>query len=152
MNKLLLFPLIFLFILTVVSFIFTSALYTSETTNYTELSGVTIDDEEKEIEIDESTQQTVDIWDASQFIIIIVIALGVSIVAGIQFIGSGLTILSQKMLFNSIVFMGLWGCLSLISADLLFINSYTSLSWIILTVCYFIGFGAHVSESDSANV
>ena len=63
-------------------------------------------------------------------------------------IGSGLSDTSQKMLFDSVLFGGIWACLSVASIDFMFVNAYTSILWLVLTMIYIIGVGSHMTQAD----
>ena len=149
MNKMLLFPMALMLLLSVYGMIYTGYTYTPEPTqNYSSIDGVDINGTPSSVEIPEAGSYTFDIWDNSGFLLILTAAIAIGVVAGVNFLGSGLSDTSQKMLFDSVLFGGIWACLSVASVDFMFVNTYTSLLWLILTMVYIIGVGSHMTQAD----
>lgn len=77
---------------------------------------------------------------------LLMIAIVAGCVAGISFLGSGLSTMSQLILFKSIVYGGLWGILSYGSYDMILtLPSYGAMLWMALTMVYAIGFAFEVA-------
>jgi hypothetical protein len=53
--------------------------------------------------------------------------------------------MSQSLIFNGILFGGLWACLTAVSADMLFEFVITQMLWVFLTISYIIGMGIHLN-------
>lgn len=149
MNKLLIFPLAFMLLLTIFSMVYAGAVYSPDSTpDYSTIDGIEINGSPTSVEIPEAGSYTFDIWDTTGFLLILTAAIAIGILAGINFLGSGLSETSQKMLFDSVLFGGVWGCLSIVSSDFMFSIAYTALLWLCLTLIYIIGVGMHMTQSE----
>lgn len=154
LNKLLVFPLAFMFIITIFSLVYVGGTYSSDTNNYSEQTGIEVPKEgsgstNATVKIPQAKQQTFDISTAQGIMLILTVAVAVGIIAGIKILGSGLSDISQSMIFTGLLFGGLWACLSIVSATFLFDTIITLMLWSIITIMYIIGMGIHLSGSGS---
>jgi len=146
MNKMMVFPLAFLLILSIFSAINTGITYTGHSQDMSDIDGFVINDSETTISVPEAEEQEFDIWQGTYAIFIVVTAMGIGIIAGITVLGSGLKDYSAKLMFDGILFLGLWTCLSVVTIMYMFMNVFTTLFWIGLTVMYTIGVGNQMSQ------
>jgi hypothetical protein len=79
--------------------------------------------------------------------VILIAAMAIGIIAGFGLFGSGLTEMSQGMIFSGILFLGLWASLSIVSVRYLFDSGILSLFWVSLTVMFVVGVGTHMTNS-----
>ena len=156
MNKLMIMPLAFMFLLTIFAMMYTGNTYTDTTEDYSKTGELTInatEDDAGEIEIPGAGEQELNVWDNEDMIgamIIIGIAIAVGIVAGVTVLGSGLKEFSQTLIFNSILFMGLWAVLTVIASAYMFATSIATVFWFSLTTIYMIGLGIHMSGTGES--
>lgn len=136
MNKLLMFPLFFLLVLSMYSIAGDAQTFSGESPELPD--DVTVD-------IPEADTQEFNIWENTYAIAIIIAAIAVGILAGIRIFSSGLSDQAQSLLFNTILFMSLWACLSAVSFKFMFQNPYTVTLWILITTIYTIGLGIHMT-------
>lgn len=152
MNKLMLFPLGFMFILTIISSVYTSHTYLGSSTDMTVDGNLTITEDGAEktgsVDIPGSESQSFDMWGSTGAMLIIVAAIAVGILAGIQIVGSGLGEHAQALVFDGVLYFGLWACLTIIARDMLFAATITSILWITLTTTFVIGLGSHMGRAD----
>lgn len=149
LNKLMFFPMCFMFMLTIYAVADVGGTFAGESANYTSDDELTIDyttgSESGSVDIPGSGSHEFDIWAASTAMIILVVAMAVGILGGIKILGSGLSEMSQKMIFNGILFLGLWAGLTLVSIDFFFDYTVLTLLWVSLTTVYVLGVGVHMS-------
>lgn len=150
MNKLILIPVAFMLLLTLFAFTYTGIQFTGISSDNSNVSGITIDGEPTQVEIDNAGSYEFNIWSTAGIILILTAATAVGIVAGLSVLGSGISVLSQKMLFDSVLFGGLWACLSAATVGIVFGNQFVALLWMVLTIMYVIGIGSHMTSSDGA--
>jgi len=150
MNKLLIFPLAFMFILTLFSAVYENETYTGYSDDYSPAEGIIIGNETGEVTIPSAQPQSFNIWGVTGALVIIVAAIAVGIIAGITVLGSGISERSQSLIYNGILFLGLWSCLTIISSRFFLDSLIPTLFWISLTIIYILGLGIHMSNSDSA--
>lgn len=152
MNRNLMFPLTLMFIISIFVSVSASIEPTANSQDFQSTSGITLTQEDgKEVsanvDITGAESTTVDIWNAETGVLIIVtIALAVGVVAGIKVLGSGLDDLSHKMIFLTIFYMSLWGCLTIVSRTLMFENWVTSFLWLGTTMMFAIGLISEISD------
>ena len=145
MNKLLMFPLAVMFMVSMFIFVSLAVSPVTETGNYSNTSGIIIDDEEHYIDSDSGKSQSIELWAVGAFLILLGIALAAGIVSGISFVGSGLTDTSQKMIFLSIMFLGLWGALTVISTTIFFDNIIMTVIWLNLSFTFVVGLAFEIN-------
>lgn len=153
-NKLIIFPLAFLFILSIFSIFFDDQSYIGSSNDYEDLGKIRYRENEStnnsgEIYLPEGGSHSFNIWNTGlgAGMVILITALAIGIIAGIKVFGWGVSELSQSMIFNSILLMGLWACLSVVSIRYLFDSSVMSLFWVSLTVIFVLGVGTHITSS-----
>lgn len=150
MNKFLIFPLSFMFLLTIFTFVYSGQTYLGSSPDVDPAGNITITGSAPgTVDIPGANSQTFDIWQASGFLVILTIGITVSLIAGIHFLGSGLSEFSNKQVFISIIFIGMWGCLTAVSQQFLFnVTILTTLIWIILTFIFVVGVSIHMTDSS----
>lgn len=151
MNKLLIFPMAFMLILTIFGSVFSNYHPTGTTGDYSNQSGAVVQGENATVDIPSGDSETVNIWTTAGAMVILILAISIGVIAGIKILGSGLSDMSQNLIFNGILFLGLWACLSAISAVFLFDTSISTLLWIFLTTIYIIGMGIHLNGSGATS-
>jgi hypothetical protein len=126
----------------------TGTTYTGSTDDYSVIDDITIDGENTSIEIPEAGTKTYNLWTGTYALAILAGALTVGVLAGVTILDTGLKEYSQKLLFTSILFLGLWACLSAISIEFMFANVLTTIIWIALTIIYVVGLGTIMAEGE----
>jgi len=149
MNKLLIFPIGFMFLLTMYAVVYTGSTYSGDTENYQSQNGTIVQGESGSVYIPNAGSKSFDIWDslAGSAMVIIAGALAVGVISGIRILGSGLSEMSQSLVFNAIIFLGIWACLTVFAQDFLFDSIMTKLLWVALTLIYCIGLAIHLNGS-----
>jgi hypothetical protein len=149
MNKLLVFPLTFMFLLTIFSLLYIGGRPYGDSPDYSS-------PDETNITGSEAGSGTVQLPDASSHkitllaggvLLLIAIAITVGIISGFHILGSGFSATSQSMIINAILFMGLWAVLAVIASDIIFQGFIAVILWMIITVMYVIGFAIHINPS-----
>ena len=128
MNKMLMFPMAILFILTLYSVI-------SGPVGWSTSQNITSGNPVGNIQI-----PSYNLWIGTAAVLILITATTLAIAAGFNLFGSGFGPFSQRTIFYSALYFGLWGCLSVASIRLLFTTWEMSFIWVILTVIYVFGF------------
>ena len=142
-----LFPIGFLLVLILFAISYTGEQFSSEPTeDFSNVSG-NVGGEDTYVEVEGGGSYSFNIWDTAGAIIILTIATSAGIVAGFNILGSGMSDTSQGMIFDAILFGGLWGCLSAIVMYFMFANTLTTLLWSVITIIYIIGIGAHMGRN-----
>lgn len=140
MNKILMFPLAIMLLLTIFSVLYTGEEYITDTIDMSEIDSMQLNGTDTggaDLTVGES--QEFDMWGLEGALLILIIAIAIGTVAGIKVLGSGLSDESVHILFSSTVFLGLWGVLSIVSIDFMFSVIYTVMLWLVLTIMYVIG-------------
>jgi hypothetical protein len=133
MNKLMIIPLGFMLILTIITVSYTGATYINSINNTT---------------IPGADPQSFDIWGLQGALIILIAAIAVGTVAGISILGSGLSDTSQKMIFNSVLYVGLWAVLTVVTSTLVFGSGIVFLLlYVVFTIMFVIGFAGEINSS-----
>jgi hypothetical protein len=143
MNKLLVFPLAFLLLVTLFLTLYSGKLDDSGGTIHANSTG-------SYINTPGGGQHNFNIWNsptAALGIIIAAILLGG--VTSIHFLGSGLGEFGNKLVFDSIMFLGIWGALTLMTFQVVFSTLMFSILWMLLTFIYVVGLGIHISSSGA---
>lgn len=141
MNKLILFPLAFMFLLTLYSSVYGGSSSLGATEDYSHFNGITINGETSNVSTPLAGSQEFSIWDIQGAIVILIIAIAIGIVFGFNILDSGFSPESQRYIVISILFMGLWVSLTVMSKNYLFDSNMTMMLWIGLTISYVIGIG-----------
>ena len=142
-----------MFVLTVFSVVYTGSTFLGSTDDYSLQNGTEIQTDVGRVKIPNAGSQSFDIWDsvAGASMVIMASAVAVGVLSGIKVLGSGLSDLSQSLIFNAIVFLGIWACLTVIAQDFLFDSLITKLLWVTLTLMYCIGLGIHLGGTASGD-
>jgi len=97
----------------------------------------------------QATSKTLNIWSINGVLIILGIALAAGMVAGITVLGSGVSGFAESLIFSSILYLGLWGCLTIISSSFFFNNGpLVMIIWVGLTMLYVVGFATQINSSE----
>ena len=139
MNKLLVFPLAIMFFVSLVLFAATAVTPESSTEDYSDSSGVNIDGSNRTVSIPQAESQTLNIWLVGGALVVVVAATAIGIVSGIQFLGSGITETSQRYVVVGFIYLGLWGCLTVITSTMLFDTLLTTIIWFGMTLMFMFG-------------
>jgi hypothetical protein len=134
LNKLIMFPVTFMMIFTLVSF-FTSG-GSSESVTIPNSGGI-----------------VVNVWGLTGFalgaLLLISAMAGVDVLAGLHILGSGITDASQTLLFKSVVWLGLWALLTVSSSTLLLSSPWTVIIYAALSTMFAIGLAFHLGGTAS---
>jgi len=141
MNKLLMFPFAILFLLTLFALIYTGVSFSSSTedisANFNGSYKIA------------ATHQSYSGFSMNSLILILLAGLAVATIAGFNLFGSGLSTTAQKIIFNSVIFGGIWAILSVITGQLMFNDPVGIIFyfWMILTILYIIGITVQIDNS-----
>lgn len=134
MNKLLMYPLTFMFILMVFAMFYSDQNY-------------------NQYVISPGSNQGVSFNLSSMTTIMAVLAIAITAAGAVGFniLGSGMSVYSQKLIFNSILFGGIWVALSINSSLLIFSDAYhiAGVLWVMLSITYLLGMGVEINTSAS---
>jgi hypothetical protein len=148
MNKLLVFPLALMYLISIFVFINISVNPSGSSTDFRDISGISIDNQNRNVSVDDAEPKTFNIWNASGIMFILLTAIALGVVAGIGFLGSGLSDTAQGMIFSSILFLGIWTCLTIVTSTLFFDNMITDVMYMGITMMFILGLGIHLSGGD----
>lgn len=155
MNKLMIFPLAMMFLISVVIFMANAVAPTGNSPDSSSGDTIYINDTDTEkagrIDIPTANSQTIDMWGTTGLMAVMLIAIGIGIVAGVHIIGSGFSDTSQRMIFSAFFFIGLWIALTVVSSTLMLDNIFTQMIWIGITLMYFVGLGTFLTGGDSGD-
>ncbi len=153
MNKFLMFPYAIIIMIAIITIAMSNdygaGMFTGNHT--VETSGnITIDENVTTVNLPESGEMNIQFTELEGALVILTIAIAIAIVAGIHVLGSGLSDTSQRLIFYSAIYLGIWAVFSILASPLLFaIASFGILIWIILTLMVVIGFAGEVSGSEA---
>ena len=144
-------PIAFMFLLTMYAVMYTGETYEGSSGNYTATGEINMssEDEEASVSIPSGGSHSFNIWslETGGALLIITTAMAVGIVAGVTVLGSGLKEFSQTLIFNGIMFLGTWACLSVVAGPFLFIEDVGIALWFVLTFMFMIGLGMHMTAA-----
>ena len=150
-NKLMFFPLGLMFLITAYSIIASGETYEGETDDWSESGEMTINgtigDDTGYAIIPEADPLNINLWFAGAALILLTAAVAVGVASGFSILGSGLTTFSQKLLFNVILYLGLWAALTVVSSTFFFDTPLLTLSWMGITTMYVAGVGLQMTSS-----
>jgi len=153
LNYLLVFPLGILLTLTVFSVAFSGQTLLGtmdEEVNFSDLDGITINGTDSgSVELPQVPNQKFDVWSLKGALVILAIALVLGAIAAINVIGSGLNDEGTQIIFNAIIYLGLWACLTVMALDLLMTPEIVFLFWIVLTFMYVIGVAMEINGTGA---
>jgi len=144
MNKIMLFPLFFLVLLTFFVSINSATHYIGETPDYSEIGGEQMyinETPSSVVELSSAGPIEVNIWGLAGAILTLFAAISIGIISGLNVFSTGLSVESQKLLFQGTLFLGLWGTLSIAIVELISSSQWITLFWIMLTIMFAVGFG-----------
>lgn len=153
MNKMMIIPLAIMLILTIFAFTYsgTQKVYDVSDEDIPVSGGnLSVNNTTTEVEVPGIILKEVDIWGVG-IIIFLTVAISVGVLLGLGILGSGFSVFSQKLVFSAILFIGLWGVLSVVCEPLIMsegMGSFGTLSWIGLTFTYVLGFGFMIEGDD----
>lgn len=154
MNKIMMFPMLFMFLLTAYAVVASGETYESVTDDWSETGEIThnttVGDDTGFVIIPEGDSGLINVWFTGAVLALLLIAIAVAIIAGMKVLGTGLNAFSQTTLFNSILFLGLWTGLTVVSASFFFDTPILTMVWISLTTMYAVGLGVHITGSSAA--
>lgn len=143
MNKLLVYPLMFMMFIAFFHFAVTATTIgnTVSEANFTTGSG---DFSNAIIEFVGGDNVVFNIWAISGLVAVFVLGGTVAAMLGFSVLGSGFSVYSQRIVFNLIVFIGLWLALMSMSASILFSQDLFTFLFFGLTMIYIVGVGLQV--------
>ena len=95
--------------------------------------------------------ESFNIWNAETgALVLLTIAIAGATITGIRLFTFGLSEFTQKTMFNSVLFVGLWFALTIIVRYYLFQTTVTTLLWSSMTMMFIIGLGIHISSGDTS--
>ena len=148
MNRPLLFPLSILICLTIVGYLSNGNLigdgFTTDTNGTVDINGTT-----GSYSSSYGGVFTFDFFTGDGLLVTIIVLVSAVILLGIGLFGSGLSVFSQNLVLQSVVFLGLWGALTIISKDFILVGTGTIgiILYFILTVIYGIGFVLQITSN-----
>lgn len=145
MNKLIGFPLAFMFMLTIFAMADSGDTYSGGHTNLSNEWAVNNPSQSGTINIDEKKSSEYNIWGLSGALVILISAIAIGVLMGFKVFGSGFSDVSQTMVFAAILFIGLWTLLSIVAQEYLFGMIFTQILWISMTIAYIVGLGTYLS-------
>ena len=131
MNKILLFPLIFLFMLSIIGNMFGTGLGTANA-----------------IDVPHSGNQWFDIGSPASILLMVTLAFTIGTIGGFTVVGTGFSTMSQKLLFIFAIFVGVWICLTITASAYLFSSLLFQTLYLILTFMYLVGVGLLASAGE----
>ncbi len=146
MNKLLMFPIAFMGLFAIYGMIWTGQTYQSSTGGYDSPTGY-VDPYAGDVNTSYASEKD---FTSTGLILILSLAIAGGIIAGVKFLGSGLSDTSQQMIFQITLFGTLWAVFSIMAATFLYSNILGVTFWTILTLMYVIGIGSQISNSGGA--
>lgn len=149
MNKLLIIPLTFMLITTIIGMLYDPNF--DFLTSQTAVGNSTIGGNNTTVNVPGSGTFSINIDSSAAIMAIMACAIGVGVIAGFSLFGSGLSDTSQTILFNSVIFLGLWGVLSLFASNLIFVDTVLTVLWIGLTIIYLIGLSIHMMGTEAGD-
>lgn len=153
MNKLIWIPLTTIILLAIVSSVYIDTTTFGGNTTINQPGEITVNGTTTNVTIPGSGVQTFNMSGIQMALVILFSAIILGTVTGIHFLGSGLSDTTQKIIFNSVIYLGLWGIFSILAYDLLSDMStelgFGILLWMILTIVYIIGFAQTIQGGAS---
>lgn len=144
MNKLLLFPLTVMLFATIFTFGYSAIAAVGGLDQDLSDQSVIIDEsgtwKNATVEIPGAESQQFDIWGSGGVMVIIIAAIAVALVGGINVVGTGLSDQAQSVLFDSVFWLGLYGVLSVSCYAMISSSQIFVVAWILLTLMYGVGF------------
>lgn len=149
MNRPLLFPLSILICLTIVGYVSNGNLigdgFTTNPNGTVDINGTT-----GSYSSSYGGVFTFDFFTGDGLLVTIIVLISAVILLGIGLFGSGLSVFSQNLVLQSVVFLGAWGALTIMAKDFILVNTgiIGIILYFILTIIYGIGFIMQVTSSS----
>jgi len=149
MNKLFVFPLAFMYLVSIFVFLDTAIEPSGTSPDFSDSDQITINedgvDKNSTVQIPSAGSYTFNLWETAGILYILLTAVALGVVASIGILGSGLSGLGQNLIFNSVLFLGMWACLTVVSAEFMFENFIMTLIYMVMTMMFVTGLGMHMS-------
>lgn len=147
MNKLLIIPLAIMLMLTIYGMVYTDSSITasSEDLNVGSggVNGTTVD-------VPGAGAQTFNLDSSATVLAILIAAIAVGIAAGVNILGSGLSDTAQDIIFNSVLFFGIWAVLTAFASNVIFVDSIMITIYVVLTIIFTIGLGMQIGSRGAS--
>ena len=149
MNRPLLFPLSILICLTIVGYVSNGNLigdgFTTDTNGTVDINGTT-----GSYSSSYGGVFTFDFFTGDGLLVTIIVLVAAVILLGIGLFGSGLSVFSQNLVLQSVVYLGAWGALTIMAKDFILVSTgiIGIILYFILTIIYGIGFIMQVTSSS----
>lgn len=149
MNKPLLFPLSILICLTIVGYLSNGNLigdgFTTDTNGSIDINGTS-----GSYSSSYGGVFTFDFFTGDGLLVTIIVLVSAVILLGIGLFGSGLSVFSQNLVLQSVVYLGAWGALTIMAKDFILVSTgiIGIILYFILTIIYGIGFIMQVTSSS----
>lgn len=156
MNKLLMFPLTFMLILSIFCIFFSGKVYSGYITKTGE-SEVSSHTSEQWSDIEwalynasfeaNARKHAVSLQNMYTVLALLTLAFALAGIAGLKLFGSGLSVFSQLLIFNATLYGGIWACLTLNSIQVIFKDGFNigSVIWTMLTIFYVLGMAVQIN-------
>lgn len=135
MNKMLIFPMTIMLILTIYIAVATLTEYSSDMPDFEDIVG---------------GGTSINIWELGGAVVILLVSVSISIACGIGTFMVDLSENAQKIIFNMSLFGGLWASLTMIANDFFFHTLILTLIWLGLTMIYVVGIGFQIQGVEGA--
>lgn len=149
MNRPLLFPLSILICLTIVGYLSNGNLigdgFTTDTNGSIDINGTS-----GSYSSSYGGVFTFDFFTGDGLLVTIIVLVSAVILLGIGLFGSGLSVFSQNLVLQSVVYLGAWGALTIMAKDFILVSTgiIGIILYFILTIIYGIGFIMQVTSSS----
>lgn len=149
MNKFLLFPLGFMLIISLIGMWYNPSFsFSGQSDDWSSTPGGY---NNTTVNVPGASPVAINLNSSTTILALLLGAIAVGIAGGVSILGSGLSGNAQNVLFNSVIFLGLWGVLSLFGASVIFNSNDAMLFlWIVLTIIFVIGLASHISEGGAS--
>ena len=149
MNKLLLFPIGILLLITLYVVVSGGTYFLSDSENISSYEGMEINGTDTgEVYIPQAGTSEFDMWGLQGAIAILLIIMVVGVVAGISVFGSGLKDASINILFICALYLAFWGVLTAVTIDFFSGTEMAFLLYVAMSLMYVIGIGQEISASE----
>lgn len=157
MNKMLLLPMAFLFILMLIGIVGIGTMSpfnpSGSGVNLQNGSSLGVNGSNQTINVPAAGTNTINLGSGTTILAILVAAIAVGILCGIRVLASGLSESAQQIIFPAVTYLAIWIVLSALSSSLLFGSGMMfSILWIVLTIVYIIGMVMEMSSGTNADI
>lgn len=152
MNKLLILPLAFMYLVSIFVFLVTAIQPSGSSIDLSDSGQIEINEtgstKTGDIQIPSGGSQSFNLWQIGGIMAVLLLAISLGIVASIGVLGSGLGSLGENIIFNSILFLGIWACLTVVSSELMFDNMIMTIVYMVMTMMFVTGLGMQMSGGN----